>query len=965
MTQGHFEAIVSRCERVIVSDIVCPLCGTGLTFQTLEKHLGLHLQEIALFVLPRPGPGEGSNDRKSMKVGHLSQCSSEYLPKESSFDVDSDKEPNQPIIPLATIERISCICSYQHDDGFLVTCDNCEEFQHGVCMGINENKVPKVYECPACSPGAHHLEIEAAINIQEGFLKSESSKLELVDTPEGSPPPTPIKRRNTLTMNSAVNMMMRREAREEKDNDKSTSAMPVDGPSIERDDPTAPEIQGTTTTNKAVDAPSITPISEIRPGTSHSATPEVSPPPTPSKRMTMEKAMDLMMLRKARKEKENEIQTTTTSKAVDASSITTISEIRPGTSHSAATSIESVDDDQRSIAESTTGISPEARRLLARELAHERKLNKERKPFAPKLAKDEEEEKRDAQPERPPTSEVPPSPTLERRNTRDLMKLAIGRAKQKEVEANPPSPVGDSKNSKSLTMSNDAVNLLMLKKKAQEEKARKAEQAAAAAKPAPSAPSPAGVPEVTVPVFLPQTPATEVSPTSVTPIDGSATVSDDQATAVPIETQAEATAPTIDRRGTETPNTHPVTSPTPALPDLENPSVAKQSRAPSIYSVDQRPGTSGSTRRFGALFKKRTPSVYSKDIPDSPSPFNAPGSPFPTVGGTERSHSPVVSETHDDSKKAQSRAPSIYSVDQRPGTSGSTRRFSSLFRKRTPSVYSKDVPDSTAGDSSASRRFFDKLLGRKKSFQNLPGTETSNTRPGTSSTLALSDLENPNVANQSRAPSIYSVDQRPGTSGSTRRFGSLFKKRTPSVYSKDVPDSPSPFNAPGSPFPTVGGTDRSRPPVVSETHDDSKKAQSRTPSIYSVDQRPGTSGSTRRFGAFFKKRTPSVYSKDVPDSPSPFNAPGSPFPTVGGTERSHSPVVSETHDDSKKSKLSRRWDIAIGSKTKYPSGSTIPVATVPITSGAVPAPPPAASADKPKPKLASGAKTFMSFSKKK
>lgn len=39
-------------------------------------------------------------------------------------------------------------------------------------MGIDKNNVPKVYECTACTPNAHHLEIEAAINIQEGFLKS-------------------------------------------------------------------------------------------------------------------------------------------------------------------------------------------------------------------------------------------------------------------------------------------------------------------------------------------------------------------------------------------------------------------------------------------------------------------------------------------------------------------------------------------------------------------------------------------------------------------------------------------------------------------------------------------------------------------------------------------------------------------------------------------------------------------------
>ena len=180
---GNFEAVINRCERAVVSGIVCPLCGIDLTFQTLEKHLGLHLQEIALFALPRTVPDEGSIGGKSMKVGFSDECSSEYSSRGSS-DPESDgnkPEGNQPVLSPVAIGGIRCICSYQHDDGFLITCNQCSELQHGVCMGIDQSNVPEVYMCSACIPGAYNLEIEKAINIQETFFKSISQEAPATD----------------------------------------------------------------------------------------------------------------------------------------------------------------------------------------------------------------------------------------------------------------------------------------------------------------------------------------------------------------------------------------------------------------------------------------------------------------------------------------------------------------------------------------------------------------------------------------------------------------------------------------------------------------------------------------------------------------------------------------------------------------------------------------------------------------
>ena len=179
VTEGDFgfTAVISRCERAIVNGIVCPLCGTELTFQALEKHLGLHLQEIALFALPRPVPDGGSIDSKSVKLGLTSECSSDYSSRKSSLDFgfgsDGKWSGDQPIPSSAGVR---CICSYQHDDGFLIICSNCQQLQHGVCMSISETNVPEVYECSACISGVYDLDIEKAINIQEGFLRSVGHK---------------------------------------------------------------------------------------------------------------------------------------------------------------------------------------------------------------------------------------------------------------------------------------------------------------------------------------------------------------------------------------------------------------------------------------------------------------------------------------------------------------------------------------------------------------------------------------------------------------------------------------------------------------------------------------------------------------------------------------------------------------------------------------------------------------------
>ncbi|TGZ82599.1 hypothetical protein EX30DRAFT_192247 [Ascodesmis nigricans] len=48
--------------------------------------------------------------------------------------------------------EIRCICDYADDDGYTICCDECETWQHYVCMGLPPGNAPSKYKCPRCSP---------------------------------------------------------------------------------------------------------------------------------------------------------------------------------------------------------------------------------------------------------------------------------------------------------------------------------------------------------------------------------------------------------------------------------------------------------------------------------------------------------------------------------------------------------------------------------------------------------------------------------------------------------------------------------------------------------------------------------------------------------------------------------------------------------------------------------------------
>lgn len=48
--------------------------------------------------------------------------------------------------------KTRCICDFAHDDGYMICCDRCGEWQHVDCMGIDRQNIPDSYMCELCLP---------------------------------------------------------------------------------------------------------------------------------------------------------------------------------------------------------------------------------------------------------------------------------------------------------------------------------------------------------------------------------------------------------------------------------------------------------------------------------------------------------------------------------------------------------------------------------------------------------------------------------------------------------------------------------------------------------------------------------------------------------------------------------------------------------------------------------------------
>ncbi|XP_036177587.1 PHD finger protein 20 isoform X5 [Myotis myotis] len=104
------------------------------------------------------GSESGNNKGKVMKVpeeDNLSESSSEsflWSDEEYGQDVDVTTNPDEELDgdDRYDFEVVRCICEVQEENDFMIQCEECQCWQHGVCMGLLEENVPEKYTCYVC-----------------------------------------------------------------------------------------------------------------------------------------------------------------------------------------------------------------------------------------------------------------------------------------------------------------------------------------------------------------------------------------------------------------------------------------------------------------------------------------------------------------------------------------------------------------------------------------------------------------------------------------------------------------------------------------------------------------------------------------------------------------------------------------------------------------------------------------------
>ncbi|XP_061709661.1 uncharacterized protein LOC133519635 isoform X2 [Cydia pomonella] len=91
--------------------------------------------------------------------------------------------------------KTRCICEFTHDDGYMICCDRCGEWQHVDCMGIDRNNIPDAYMCELCQPRAVDRRHARAIQLRK---REELSALGASDTDSSESTRVPGARRKRL-----------------------------------------------------------------------------------------------------------------------------------------------------------------------------------------------------------------------------------------------------------------------------------------------------------------------------------------------------------------------------------------------------------------------------------------------------------------------------------------------------------------------------------------------------------------------------------------------------------------------------------------------------------------------------------------------------------------------------------------------------------------------------------------------
>ncbi|XP_074913838.1 PHD finger protein 20 isoform X4 [Buteo buteo] len=96
--------------------------------------------------------GQHRGKSKTNEDDALSESSMDSLPwsdDDCSQDVDVTTNPDEEVED-SDFEIVRCVCEVKEENDFMIQCEECLCWQHGVCMGLLEDNVPEKYTCYVC-----------------------------------------------------------------------------------------------------------------------------------------------------------------------------------------------------------------------------------------------------------------------------------------------------------------------------------------------------------------------------------------------------------------------------------------------------------------------------------------------------------------------------------------------------------------------------------------------------------------------------------------------------------------------------------------------------------------------------------------------------------------------------------------------------------------------------------------------
>uniref|UniRef100_A0A803V2I3 PHD finger protein 20 n=1 Tax=Ficedula albicollis TaxID=59894 RepID=A0A803V2I3_FICAL len=96
--------------------------------------------------------GQHKGKSKANEDDTLSESSMDSLPwseDDCSQDVDVTTNPDEEV-EESDFEMVRCVCEVKEENDFMIQCEECLCWQHGVCMGLLEDNIPEKYTCYIC-----------------------------------------------------------------------------------------------------------------------------------------------------------------------------------------------------------------------------------------------------------------------------------------------------------------------------------------------------------------------------------------------------------------------------------------------------------------------------------------------------------------------------------------------------------------------------------------------------------------------------------------------------------------------------------------------------------------------------------------------------------------------------------------------------------------------------------------------